>query len=440
MVALLVAAAFEDADKIDFERPKPTFRSHMFMRQVQGIWACSNPDCDQIDPKYKTEDRKIGRLFKSPALKCECGGQVLELLYCYDCGEAYVGGFVIKSTPDELQEMSFLESTKPMESGGAPGMVNERTFDEYRWYWPGGEIPKDSSSWTHSFPGTNRSCTFSFQKANYNPKLGTLVGDPEGTGVSFQPPSNQPPDAHIPALPECCPKCSSSYIDLNSRDLGSFFSGSVQSPIRGLRTGLNAVSQLIADRAMVAVSETSVAEKLIAFTDSRDDAADLAAGLEIHHYRDLVRQLIYKKLDTQKVCNSNELSEIAQQILSGDTEAISKRDQAESVTTGIWQAVRLKNTDLISPDELNIITEQDSRVARGAVHWSALITSIRDQFIALGQNPAGPYASNATDRFDGNGIPWWRFFDPPSGSSIKPMQREAAAEVVEDMYKKWQSK
>ena len=189
---------------------------------------------------------------------------------------------------------------------------------------------------------------------------------------------------------------------------------------------------------MVAVSETSVAEKLIAFTDSRDDA-DLAAGLEIRHYRDLVRQLIYKKLDTQKVCNSNELSEIAQQILSGDTEAISKRDQAESVTTGIWQAVRLKNTDLISPDELNIITEHDSRVARGAVHWSALITSIRDQFIALGQNPAGPYASNATDRFDGNGIPC-EILILPVVQVLSQCNGRRLQRVVEDMYKKWQSK
>lgn len=426
--ALLAAASFEDAEKNNFEHPKPTFRSHMFMRQVQGIWACSNPDCDQIDPNYKTDDRKIGRLFKSPALKCDCGGQVLELLYCYDCGEAFLGGFTVKASQEELQEITFLESTKPTESGGNPGMVNERTIEEYRWYWPGGTIPKDAVSWTHTFPGTTRSGTFSFQMGSYDPKLGTLVADPEGTGVILHSPPNHPPEFRIPALPECCPKCAISYTDMNSRDLGAFFSGNVQSPIRGLRTGLNAVSQLIADRAMVAVSGSERVEKLIAFTDSRDDAADLAAGLEIHHYRDLIRQLIYKNLDGQKVADSAELSDLAKLIIANDPEALLKRDQAEKVTRGIWQAVRLKDTDLITADELKILADHDSRVTRGALHWAALIMSMRDQLVKLGQNPAGPAASLATDQTSGDGTPWWRFFEPPSGSNIQPMEREAAAD------------
>ena len=79
--------------------------------------------------------------------------------------------------------------------------------------------------------------------------------------------------------------------------MSKFFSGSVESPIRGLKTGLNATSQLIADRSMFAVGEKNKTEKMIAFTDSRDDAADLAAGLEVHHYRDLVRQLIHKTIE-----------------------------------------------------------------------------------------------------------------------------------------------
>lgn len=424
--ALFVAAAFED--KGSFEHPKPAFRSHMFMRQVQGIWACSNPDCDQINDEYRSEDRKIGKLFKSPALKCECGGQVLELLYCYDCGEAYLGGFVVKTSQSELQGLTFLESTKPMDTGGHPGLVNERTFEEYRWYWPNGRIPKDTSNWSHKFPGTNSSGTFSFQTGSFNPKLGILTADPNGTGVVLQPPTNCPPSMNVPALPECCPNCASAYNDFNARDLGAFFSGTVQSPIRGLRTGLNAVSQLVADRAMVAVSETENAEKLIAFTDSRDDAADLAAGLEIHHYRDLVRQLIYQKLEGQKVANSTELAKIAPAVLKNDEEAVSKRDQAEKVTQGIWQAVRLKNTDFISEEELSLIEEHDSRVDRGAVQWSALILALRDQFVSLGQNPAGPAASLATDQPQGNGTPWWRFFEPPTDSNVIPLSREAAAD------------
>ena len=46
---------------------------------------------------------------------------------------------------------------------------------------------------------------------------------------------------------------------------------------------------------MFSVGENKT-EKMIAFTDSRDDAADLAA-FGVHHYRDLVRQLIHKTIE-----------------------------------------------------------------------------------------------------------------------------------------------
>ena len=82
--ALFAAAKLEDRG--ESVAPRPTFRSHVFLRQVQGMWACSNPGCTAIEEQFRSERRKFGRLFKAPAMKCDCGGQVLELLYCYDCG------------------------------------------------------------------------------------------------------------------------------------------------------------------------------------------------------------------------------------------------------------------------------------------------------------------------------------------------------------------
>lgn len=64
--ALMIAARHEDRG--GWDAPKPTFRSHMFLRQVQGIWACSNPGCTELEPRFRSPGRAIGRLFRSPAL------------------------------------------------------------------------------------------------------------------------------------------------------------------------------------------------------------------------------------------------------------------------------------------------------------------------------------------------------------------------------------
>jgi DEAD/DEAH box helicase domain-containing protein len=55
-------------------------RAHMFSRTLRGLWACSNPDCDQVD---RETPLGIGRLFTIATSACACGGRVLELLYCF---------------------------------------------------------------------------------------------------------------------------------------------------------------------------------------------------------------------------------------------------------------------------------------------------------------------------------------------------------------------
>lgn len=422
---LFLAALNEDRGT--WEKPRPTFRSHMFLRQVQGVWACSNPDCSELDEKYRSPGRKIGRLFKSPALKCGCGGQVLELLYCYDCGEAFLGGFVVKSSEEELKDIIFLEATKPMESGGQPGMVFERPHEEFRWYWPGGTIPQGASSWSHSFPNSKTTGTFQFQAARLEPRLGQLIpGHGEPTGVVMGVPANLPDGLKVAGLPEKCPHCLSSYDYFNSQNLRAFYSGTVETPIRGLRTGLNATTQLIADRAMLAAGDGEKAEKMIAFTDSRDDAADLAAGLELHHYRDLVRQLVNKTLQPKDIPSSEELLSLLEGVKEGDPRAVALKDAAEQATPGIWKAIRLLKSQVAEDDDLELIAKHDANAASGAIAWSTLIIGLRDDLVRMGQNPAGTDASVATDRSDGDGTPWWRFFDAPEGASWPSMDSQAA--------------
>lgn len=430
MQALLNAAMLED--KGSWEEPKPTFRSHMFVRQVQGVWACSNPSCSEVAEPYRSPARKIGRLFKAPAMKCRCGGQVLELLYCYDCGEAFLGGFVVPhpSGPEEQPEV-FLESTKPGTAAAPPGMVFERPQSEFRWYWPGGKIPDGAASWNHQAPGGNGNRVYSFNLARLDPVLGTLqqaANLGEATGVLF----SAPRDVVVAGLPECCPHCGSEKKFFNSRDLKKFYSGSVDTPIRGLRTGLNATTQLVADRAAVAIGENDRAEQMIAFTDSRDDAADLAAGLELHHFRDVIRQLIYQGLAPRELPTGNELIELAKKVAGG--QALSpaeglRKELAEKSIAGIWQAARLVSANAAEDRERTMLLDLDKMAQAGGVAWPSLLLGVQGEMVKAGINPAGPKRSVATY----NNANWWRYFAPPTGASWAPLT-PAARKVGEEYY------
>tara|TARA_R110002124_G_scaffold149220_1_gene315079 strand:- start:228125 stop:233587 length:5463 start_codon:yes stop_codon:yes gene_type:complete len=404
-----------------WEEPKPTFRSHMFLRQVQGIWACSNADCTEVLPEFRSEKRKIGRLFKAPAMKCNCGGQVLELLYCYDCGEAFLGGFVVPHSDGALSDYIFLESTKAGEGNGKVSQVFERTQDEFRWYWPGGKIPAGNSRWTHQSPN-NKTITLQFAKGRFDPFSGTLNQGEEG-GVVFAVSGSLTESEKVAALPEKCPCCGSSRSFFNSLDKKAFFKGSVETPIRGLRTGLNVTTQLVADRVMYATSDSHDAEKMIAFTDSRDDAADLAAGLELHHFRDLIRQLIFIGIQPRAVSSSTELEALVGK--DPDTDSSCLFDEAERRTPGIFNAVRANKFNAATSSEKELITQHDASLAVNAVMWPSLLVFIRNELIRLGQNPAGTEASRS--KWGDGKTPWWLYFDPPN-DEWEPLNNEVAAD------------
>lgn len=420
--AILAAAKFEGRG--DWSAPKPTFRSHAFMRQVQGVWACSNPICTEVKKEFQGDGRTIGRLYKTAVTKCACGGQVLELMYCYDCGEAFLGGFVVPSPGDrEWGETVFLEPTRPGTGVTPPGLVYERPHAQFRWYWPGGVINSDRRSWTHQGPNENdrRSKTFSFGPGFFDTRLGMLRPAENGdqTGVIFCPP---PGEDRVAGLPECCPRCGSEKKYFNSQNLEQFYSGTVQTPIRGLRTGLNATTQLVADRSAIAISEDGRPEKMIAFTDSRDDAADLAAGLELYHFRDLVRQVLQQNLSPRTVPSTEILVALAIASRGRDlTESErSQVEQAEGAVKGCWKSARLKAAGDDDEDDQKLLSTLDHASDSRGKSWSLLVSAVRDSMVERGINPAGPEDSLQMHR----GAPWWRFFDRPAGSSWEQLAAE----------------
>lgn len=406
--AVLRAAAQEESSS--FEEPKPSFRSHMFLRQIQGMWACSNPECSEIDENHQYKGRKIGKIFKQPAIKCPCGGQVLELLYCYDCGEVYLGGYVTIQKADLEDNEVFLESGPTDLSTTIPRPVNERPNSRFRWYWPGKHIV-DNVKWSHKNPVTNKSVLFAFAPAIYCPFYGYLReahADETPTGTMYRVPNHA--DIDVPSLPERCPACQSARSQ--RRILKTFFSGSrVNSPIRGLRTGFNMIAQVIADSAASKLGSESHSTPMITFTDSREDAADVAAGLEINHFRSLMRQLVFRELMPREQFTLEEAK-----IVAGKVQSENALDAREDEISKNIKAFDKSLTNVLFIDSIGhandsqraLIQDFVTKVLENpAVSWSRLISSILVRLLELGENPQGTKASRQTVENE----PWWQFFD-----------------------------
>lgn len=71
-------------------------RLHMFLRGLQGLYACSNPKCTYS--KYSTSEKlPLGKVISIPKAKCECGSRIYELVNHIKCGALYLKVYVQKN-------------------------------------------------------------------------------------------------------------------------------------------------------------------------------------------------------------------------------------------------------------------------------------------------------------------------------------------------------
>lgn len=383
------------------------FRAHMFARTMRGMWACTNPACDQVE-SVRTEPIGIGRLYSIPTSSCGCGARVLELLYCFECGDIGLGGFVAERHPDGTQVLTSSPSGVPTQ-GSEP--VFRRQRGSYVWYRPGTIAPTHlREQWTHQTP-RGGTATFGFARAGFDPFLGSIRVTTSGcTGVTLAV-QGVAEDLPVPALPERCPRC---LQRTGVQDLAKFFRGIVRSPIRAHTAGLSQASQLMLSQLHRSMGDTPAESRTIVFTDSRDDAARTAAGVEHNHFRDLVRQLLYAHLRAEEpnlpdiarrgAKNAGDLSPAERPLLRAFMS-----EQGETYTAYVRAAV-----DAATPDDLARIEEFEIRHAqrRGRRPWPQVLDSTSAELVRLGVNPAGPDAS-ACQLIADPRLGWEHVYPPP---------------------------
>jgi DEAD/DEAH box helicase domain-containing protein len=410
----------------------PRFRAHMFVRTVRGMWACSNPECSEVPPEFSYESRQIGRLFANPALRCNCGGCVLELLYCFHCGEAYLGGFAEKPKTED-PESWYLSSGGDHISSKSRDRVFRRAYGEYMWYWP--KKAPAIKSWSHGIPDSDGlSAKVRFLKAGYDPFTGLLqTGKLRGSGTVLGR-ENVPDGLEIPALPVVCPSCG--YKD-RQRHNEQFFRGIVRSPIRGHTMGTQIATQILVDRLLDSqAAPNSELPQTIIFTDSRDDASEVSAAVELNHFRDLIRQLIFKSRDSEQP-----LSRIFKKATTVKAAELTTEEQAQLMEgknqhPDVYIAYVLGANEGADETHLEQIRqfEEEEQSTSGSILIGILIDSIAKKLVALGVNPAGPKPSlRSISKED-----WWKYFVAPTGEwrALSTQHRPAGQDQIYQLLHK----
>jgi len=265
-------------------RPAPVrLRAHLFFRSVQGLWACTDPQC-RMTTRQGTAP--VGMLYHQPTLSCECGARVLELLVCECCGEVFFGGYrrEVKDTQGRvLPGEWFLSPDHPDLETAPETAFLDRRYDNYAVFWPSPDIGQPA---TGNWSQDNVSRRWQAARLDSLEARVELGGGNGLRGFLYHVP-NPAPGADQ-AYPAICPRCDE---DRRRRRLDT--------PIRPMRTGFQRVAQVLSDtllREMPHTQEQS-SRKLVVFSDSRQDAAKLSAGMRFAHYRDAVRQALASSLE-----------------------------------------------------------------------------------------------------------------------------------------------
>lgn len=422
----------------------PRLRAHLFFRNVPGVWACSDPACPDV-PGGGYQSRRIGRLFVEPTTRCTCGARVLELLYCQNCGDVFLGGFTPELTTQAPRVDALLLADIP-ELAKLPDQVKlERTAANYLVYWPQPvarltEIDRDR--WT----ADNGNVTYRFRRSRLDPGVGALTNDDDAhTGWSFHVLAaragngfRRDPNSLSP-YPTLCPSCGDNW-EIRYGPSGALPHTDPlrqRSPIRGMRTGFEKINQVLTTE--LASDLAAEDRKLIVFTDSRQDAAKLSSGLALRHYQDLLRLLLYQQLQ-RRGDSAADVVLARQHIVDG------VRSDAS------WQAIqRLRERDRHTFDRLRDVWERApgtspddepalAEVLSRAPTLAELAGIVTTELLSLGMNPGGPHAplqqaGDARDAPSWTTLYDWEASPPRPRGGLGPSQQRLQAEIEESLLR-----
>lgn len=426
---LLALAMSKDRDTNNSPQP---IRGHLFFHNLQGLLACCNPSCD--DPGCDTNRRQetpapIGALHDTHRLTCSCGSRVLDLITCSICGQVLLGGF--RSTVTiQGQPTDILTADQPALQDMPDVSTSERTYDKYGIFWPTKEDePKTNNyRWTRD----KQRMTCSWARAALNVYTGAIMRKSSDIEVTKDEVlgwvyviGNEKGEA----FPPICPHCDSDYRRQK------YF----PTPLRHHRTGFQRASQVLTGamaREIPITQEDRLARKLVIFSDSRLDSAKISAGIELDHFRDMVRvcmidahNLFLKRLTATIKYQRNQLSDMASRMAMERIRELNPRftemieeapnendklllNEFEQSCQPLFSKITLWLIDASDPNDeeldnlIGVIKGYPCRVP---------IKYIRDtvftKLLELGICPGGTRFTALNFKDTDNWVPWWKCFN-----------------------------
>ena len=320
----LIIRAEEEINKLKNSK-LPRIRFHQFYKYIEGLWA-------EILPQKEGEPQNpFGELMYMPvtAKNAEDGmiHKVLETLRCEKCAAPFIGGNKTAEIPQNGVQKWQLSLNSPelnkIPNNSATPLVQNKWYHEYAIFWPCENNDVEYKLMTtdnngqrvrDDFPQTNQNGIRAFgqtgvrgnwRKSFLNAYTGEIFFDnPKNNStlingytfvltrnngvnrnqiIDFDTTNNE--IVPLQALPHVCPSCASDY----SRRVYT------KSSIRSFRTGIARSNQVLSKELIYQLDSQS--PKLVGFSDSREDAANQAFGIEKEHFRDVVRVLFLQCIE-----------------------------------------------------------------------------------------------------------------------------------------------
>ena len=370
---------------------RPRMRAHLFFRSVPGVWACSDPTCARVAGDFAAMSRDGRAAVRAAAvpLRVRRAGARPPLLPDVRRGCSSAAS---RREPMRKTAAWFLFPTSPTSRRSRSGPGSTATRRTTRLLAaarrPALTTPTGQRGHMASYalrvpaePSGARAPAAS----STQPRLHGLVASTSrraAGGASRSIPASRP----LPQL---------------RRRLGAGQRSETRPSVEDRRrcarrsarmgTGFEKINQVLGDALL---RELGDQRKLVVFSDSRQDAAKLSAGLEKAHYQDLVRQLLVDgELGAERGSRRSTLFEACR---AGRTRAEAVDDAATRSASATQRRWPRWLSDRRGGDALTT-SERRLRRSRSRAHVQAVRTLERPvasacepTLLALGINPGGP--------------------------------------------------
>lgn len=435
----------------------PRLRFHWMAKNIDGLWAT-------IELHDEDHDRRSGKLLPDRKLNLD-GRRVLEVLYCECCGTQLLCGNRIPLKNGLGIETQFELTSLETQINGLPETTVETRTDAQRYRdvgvvwlrnldldpatipdnlkWNHGTIETDSKDGRPGKPLDKKPARWI--TATIDPITGLVTTGTQKGGQPCYLFHAEIPEANrheYSAMPQRCPSCHIDYSERYGR----------RTPIRSFVTGLARMSHLFSKHLMGVLPEGKT-RKLVAFSDSREAAANLSVGVEEEQWMLLLRTFFNQELKKRSNSGIDVLMKDALHAIES-VEAKKVQDIRERVknlfgqTDGSLQRFNLfvQAARAVVEDKEGATDEQVDQVKRIRAHKPGYVrvddiiakpgpdgqlSPLWQDFIERGINPGG--ASVDKRKVGYKGKDWTSIFKTSDGNLVAKLEDEANLHDIESI-------